>query len=265
MTEQLKISIVTPSYNQSAFIEETLHSVHDQDYSNLEHIVVDGVSTDNTLEILNRYSRQQGWQYLRYVSEPDRGQTDAVNKGFRMASGDLFAYLCSDDLYEAGTFAYVNAYFQQHPTIDLIYGGCTFLDQAGTRLRAKKAAPFDHSELLRRNFILQPSVFLRSSVWRKVGQFNEALHYGMDYEYWLRAARVCRMAAVDRNLAMYRLQMDSKTMRNHRAQLSEGYRVACQFGGGGMRSWYLYKVYYPYTSRLKWWLFSRASQTGLFK
>jgi glycosyltransferase involved in cell wall biosynthesis len=265
MPDPLKISIVTPSYNQAAFLEEMLHSVYSQNYPDLEHIVVDGGSTDGTVNILKRCASQPGWDHLRWTSEPDHGQTEALNKGFRRARGEIFAYLCADDLYEPGAFAFVNDYFQQHPKVDFIYGGCTLVDQAGTPLRVKKAVPFDHGELLCRNFILQPSVFFRSGVWRDVGPFNEALHYGMDYEYWLRAARMSHIAAVDANLAVYRLQMDSKTMRHQRAQLSEGYHIACLFGGGGLRSWYLHKFYYPNTSRVKWWLFSVARGTKLFR
>jgi glycosyltransferase involved in cell wall biosynthesis len=265
MNAGLRFSIVTPSYNQGAFLEAALLSIQRQNYPNLEHIVVDGASSDGSVDVLKRYAGKPGWEHLHWISEPDRGQTDALNKGFRKASGDIFAYLCADDLYELGTFAFINNYFQQHPEIDLLYGGCTFLDQTGTPLRVKKAVPFNYDELLRRNFILQPSVFFRSSVWLKVGPFDEDLDYSMDYEYWLRAAATCRVRAVNRNLAMYRLHTHGKTMRRQRAQLSEAYRVACKFGGGGLRSWYLFKIYYRYTSRLKWWLFSQASATKFFK
>ncbi len=262
---QLKISIVTPSFNQAQFLEEALLSVKEQNYENLEHIVVDGASSDSSIEILKSCSSKAGWGYLRWISERDNGQTQAINKGFRMATGEILAYLCSDDLYDTDALSFVSTYFEQNPEIDFIYGGCTFLDETGTRLRAKKAERFDYQELLRRNFIWQPSVFFRSRVWKTVGPFNEELHYAMDYEYWLRATAVCRVAAVRKNLAMYRLQANSKTVSRERQQLREGYDVACQFGGGGTRSWYLYNIYYPSTSKLKRWLFARASTTRLFK
>ncbi len=261
----LKVSIVTPSYNQGAFLEAALLSVQQQGYPNLEHIVVDGASEDNSVEVLKRYSSQPGWEHLGWISEADRGQTDAINKGFRRARGDVFAYLCADDLYEPGALDFVSRYFQEYPEVELIYGGCTFLDAAGKPLRVKPAVRFDHRELLRRNIIWQPTVFFRAAVWQKVGAFNENLHYAMDYEYWLRAARLCRIASVDRKLAMYRWQTESKTISREREQLREAFRVALQFGGGGVRSWYLHRIYYPNTSRMKRWLFTRASGTMLFR
>jgi glycosyltransferase involved in cell wall biosynthesis len=217
------------------------------------------------VELLRKRGAQSGWAHLVWISEKDRGQTDALNKGFRRSTGDILAYLCADDLYEPTIFSFVRDYFTQYPNVEMIYGGCTFLEENGKPLRTKKAVPFSREELLRRNIIWQPTVFFRRSVWEKVGEFNESLQYAMDYEYWLRAARVCNIAAVDRKLARYRWQMESKTISREREQLSEGYRVATQFGGGGIYSWYLFKIYYPNTSRMKRWLFAHASDTNVFK
>jgi glycosyltransferase involved in cell wall biosynthesis len=259
-----QISIVTPSYNQASFIEEALLSVKDQNYPSLEHIVVDGASTDGTVSILREYSAKREWQHLRWISEPDRGQADAINKGFALASGDIFAYICADDTYLPGTFLAVANYFEEHPETDLIYGSCLFTDDRGTPLRFKRAVPFDARKLLRRNLIWQPTVFFRAGVWKRTGTFNEHLHYAMDYEYWLRASKTCRIAVVDRPLGTYRWQMGSKTVSREHDLLREAYEVACKHGGGGWLSWYLHRLYWPNTSRLKRWLFSRFRSTALF-
>ena len=253
----LKISIITPSYNQASYIKECLLSIKCQNYPNMEHIVVDGASTDGTVGVLKHYSELPGWGHLRWISEPDSGQTDAINKGLKLATGDILAYLCADDAYAPGAFHFANEFFQQHSEADMVYGECHFIDEAGKVVRRKKAVPFQKSRLRRMNFMWQPTIFFRAEVWSRVGLFNANLHFAMDYEYWLRASAVCRIVPVDRHLAYYRWQADSKTVSKNRQQLREVYEVATKFGGGGLRSWYLLCVYWPATASLKRWIFSR--------
>lgn len=189
MEEILKISIVTPSFNQAAFIEETLRSVESQKYPNLEHIVVDGGSTDATINILKRYSAMPGWEHLRWISERDRGQTDALNKGFRCATGDIIGWLNSDDLYQPGCLAAISTAFLAHDHADFIYGDYIIIDDKGKVLISKKEIDFDWDIMLcGLNYIAQPNVFFRRRVLDRVGYLNESLHYIMDYEFWLRAA-----------------------------------------------------------------------------
>jgi len=252
-----KISIVTPSFNQSAYLEEALWSVKNQNYSHLEHIIVDGASTDGSVDILRHYASLAGWGHLRWLSEPDRGQTNAINKGFRLATGHIFAYLCADDRYAPDAFHFVTAFFQHDSEVDLVYGECHFIDEGGTLVRRKKPVPFDVPRLLRSNCIWQPTVFFRSRVWQEVGPFNEQLDFAMDYEYWLRASRSCVIKNVDHHIAYYRWHRDSKTVSREREQLREAYRVSCEFGGGGPLSWYLHHIYWPNTSGFKRWLFPR--------
>ena len=130
-------------------------------------------------------------------------------------------------------------------------------------IRRKKALPFRKSHLLRMNFMWQPTIFFRAEVWRRVGLFNASLHFAMDYEYWLRASTVCRIVPIDRHLAYYRLQPDSKSVKQQKKQLREVYEVGRQFGGGGLLSWYLLCVYWPSTARLKRWLLSRLAGVRL--
>lgn len=255
-----KISIVTPSFNQAAFIEEALWSVKRQDYPNVEHIVMDGASTDGSVEILRRYSAQPGWEHLQWTSEPDRGQTHAINKGFARATGDILAYLCSDDVYAPRAFNFVSEFFSRNPEVELIYGECWFLDEAGAVVRRKRPESFSRTLLLRKNCIWQPTVFFRRKVWEAIGPFNEKLNFAMDYEYWLRVASMARIQSVNRHLACYRWQQDSKTVSRERDQLIEAYAVARQFGGGGLVSWYLHHLYWPNTSSLKRWIFQSLSR-----
>src|SRR5512138_1788368 len=121
------VSIITPSFNQAAFLETTIRSVLDQDYPSLEYFIVDGGSKDGSLEIIQRYAhRLAGW-----VSEPDRGQTDAINKGFGMAHGEILAWLNSDDVYQPGAVAEAATFLQQNPEVGLVYGDATYIDENG--------------------------------------------------------------------------------------------------------------------------------------
>jgi glycosyltransferase involved in cell wall biosynthesis len=248
--QYLRISIVTPSYNQGRFIEQTILSVLNQGYPNFEHIIIDGGSTDDTIEILKRYP------HLKWISEPDKGPANAINKGFNIATGQIFAYLCSDDLYAEGVFNFINSYFQEHLDVDMIYGECYFIDQYNRILRRKKAIPFNRQRLLKYNFIWQPTVFFRAEVFKRVGPFNEELNYAFDYEWWIRASFYCNIRAVPKHIAYYRWHISSKTVAQESRQLQEAYKVARKFGGGGIWSWYLHHIYWPKTGNLKRSLFS---------
>jgi glycosyltransferase involved in cell wall biosynthesis len=212
------ISIVTPSFNQGRFIEETLRSVKDQHYSELEQIVVDGASKDETVEILKRYSSAPGWGHLRWISEPDHGQSDAVNKGFRMASGDIIGWLNSDDLYEPGSFARISKIFEENPLVDFVYGDYLIIDETGNTLISKKEIDFDWEIMLcGLNYIAQPNVFFRRRVFDELGYLNDALHYAMDYEFWLRAAaHGFQFRHIPATLAACRWHLASKTVSCNR-------------------------------------------------
>jgi glycosyltransferase involved in cell wall biosynthesis len=229
----LKISIITPSFNQGTFLERTLTSVLGQrgDFQ-LEYLVVDGGSTDATLSVLRRYDGQ-----LRYISEPDRGQSDAINKGLRMTSGEVVAWLNSDDTYEPGALgAVAEAMCSGAPWC---FGMCRIVDErdreirhAITRYKTAQSRRYSLGRLLGRNFISQPAIFFRRDLFGAVGGLDEDLHLAMDYDLTLRFARVAPPVFVPRPLAAFRWHGSSKTGGRYRAGAWEAFRVAYRHARG---------------------------------
>ena len=177
-----RISIVTPSYNQGTFLEETIRSVLLQGYPDLEYIIIDGTSSDESVEIIRKYDP---WITF-WVSEPDAGQTDAINKGIRKTSGEVLAWLNSDDVYCPEALREIGKYFIASPHIDLLYGDCEMIDGSGRLFDRFNVRSGDAVQLLEENFIAQPSAFCTRKAWEKAGGLDENLHYVMDYDLWLR-------------------------------------------------------------------------------
>lgn len=208
-----RITLVTPSLNQGRFIEKTIQSVLAQNYPNLEYIVMDGESTDNTLAILQRYSTKLTW-----VSERDQGQTHAINKGLQMAGGEIVAYLNADDLLLPDALFKVARTFTAHPDVMWITGQCQIVDEDDREFRGvimtyKRLLLQMRSLglLLITNYISQPATFWRKRVLSEIGYFDESLHYVMDREYWLRAYRTYPLLFVPDFLAAFRVHTRSKT------------------------------------------------------
>jgi glycosyltransferase involved in cell wall biosynthesis len=233
MTEWPKISIITPSFNQGAFIEETIQSVLSQDYPNLEYMIIDGGSTDDTLDILYRYQDQLTW-----ISEADRGQVDAINKGLKLASGEVLAYLNSDDLYLPGALRRVGTYFAEHPQADWLTGYCQNVDGDGRPIRGLIRAykifwlrwP-SYRVLLVLNYIAQPATFWRRRVTEAIGPLDESLNYTMEYQYWLRIGAEHRLHVLKEDLAVFRLHNQSKSGNTAHKQFEEELGVARGFAG----------------------------------
>jgi glycosyltransferase involved in cell wall biosynthesis len=205
----LSFSIVTPSLNQGRFIERTIRSVLDQDYSPLEYIVCDGGSTDETSAVLSRYANR-----LTAISEPDAGQANAVNKGFRSTSGEVIGWLNSDDVYFPGSLAQVAECFGQQPEADIVYGDAHLLDADDAVVSAYYTEPWNPDRLTERCFLCQPAVFWRRRVVDQFGLLDESLHYCLDYEYWLRlSARGARFVYLPTPLAGSRQYPQTKTLR----------------------------------------------------
>lgn len=208
-----KISIITPSLNQGKFIERTIVSVLEQNYPNLEYIVVDGGSTDDTLDILRKYENR-----LRWISEKDQGQSDAINKGIKMSDGDILAYLNSDDEYEEGSLFRVADYFLTNPSSMWLVGRCRNIDETGCEIRRQITAyknfflkHYSYNALLVTNFICQPSTFLRRNVFGNIGLFSVSHHRVMDYDYWLRVGKVHTPGIINYDLSRFRVYQESKT------------------------------------------------------
>ncbi len=225
MHNPLRISIITPSLNQAGFIERTIRSVLAQDYPNIEYIVIDGGSTDNTVEILKSYGSRIVW-----ISEKDEGQSDAINKGISMATGDIIAYLNSDDLYEPGALSAAAEVFAKDRSVMWLTGRCRIMDEADHEVRrlitAYKnflLAHYSYALLLVANPISQPATFWRREIVGEFGPFDLNEHLAMDYEYWLRIGRKYPPLILKRYLAGFRVHQASKTtsffIRTYRQEL----------------------------------------------
>lgn len=227
-----KISIVTPSFNQAVFIEEALASVKEQNYPNMEHIVVDGASTDGTLDILRGKQGQPGWGHLHWISEPDRGQSDALNKGFRWARGSIIGWLNSDDRYRPGCFATIAQEFAAHKEADVIYGDYAWMDETGRVKRIRREIEFSRFILSYHRVLYIPttSTFFRGRIFEEGNWLDRELHYVMDYELFLRLAKkgYC-FHHVSSVLADFRWHAQSKSSAYTEKQLEEHDAIAMKY------------------------------------
>ncbi|MDZ7296061.1 MAG: glycosyltransferase [candidate division KSB1 bacterium] len=221
-----RLSIVTPSYNKAQFIEETIRSVLLQGYPDFEYIIVDGGSTDGTVEIIRKY---EPW-LARWVSEPDRGQSNAVNKGILMATGEILYWLNADDMCMPRAFERVAHVFVREPSVRLLTGQAMVVDKNGRPLRPM-AASFTSWEdyALRRCSIYQVSTFFRKGVFKELGGLDESLHFSMDRELFLRVTRLYPPLVIQDCLALFRDHSESKTRSRLVAGLRESARMSLRY------------------------------------
>ena len=222
------VSIVTPSFNQAPYLEDTIRSVLEQDYPNLEYIIVDGGSTDGSVDIIRRYVDRLAW----WVSEADKGQTDALNKGFARARGEILAWLNSDDTYQPGAVAEAAAFLQSRPEVGLVYGDANFIDENGKLIGRFPAAQTDYRRL-RRGYvhIPQQAAFFRAELWRKVAPLDPSFYFAMDYDLWVRLAALAPIQYVPRTWANFRLHTQGKTIAADERCWPEMLRVHYRDGG----------------------------------
>jgi glycosyltransferase involved in cell wall biosynthesis len=217
MGEMPWVSIVTPSYNQGPFIEETILTVLNQDYPRIEYIVMDGGSTDNTLQILRKYEGR-----LKWVSEKDQGQSDAINKGFQRAKGEILAWLNSDDMYFTGAVRRAVEILQADTEIQFVYGKTRYCDETGKIIGEYPTEPFNYRRLAMFNFISQPSTFFKREVFLKAGGLNTDLQFAMDYDLWLRTVSRYKVEYLPEYLSIFRLHGKSKTIsQTHALRFNE--------------------------------------------
>jgi glycosyltransferase involved in cell wall biosynthesis len=218
---------VTPSFNQAQFIGQTIESVRAQHYPVLEHLVIDGLSTDDTMTVLEGYADS-----VVAVSEKDSGQTDAINKGLRRASNEIICWLNSDDYLLPGALQAVGQFFADHPDVAWVTGDAVIVDEAGRPIQSAVRA---YKRVLRRlgpsvylgvaNAIIQPATFWRREVHETLGYLDESLHYTMDYDWWLRLQELGRPGTIRRPLAAFRIHGQSKSGSLYGPMLAEDYQT----------------------------------------
>ncbi|MBI3737485.1 MAG: glycosyltransferase [Chloroflexi bacterium] len=228
MTDYPLVSIVTPSFNQARYLEAAIQSVLSQDYPRLEYIIVDGGSTDGSVDIIKKYQSRLAW----WVSEPDKGQTDALNKGFARAKGDILAWLNSDDTYEPGVVAAAVKFFQNHPEVGMVYGDANYINEAGRVIGKFPAAQTDLRRL-RQGYvhIPQQASFFRGNLWREVGPLDPSFYFAMDYDLWVRLAARSQLKYVPQTWANFRLHTAGKTIAADDRCWPEMIRVHYRDGG----------------------------------
>jgi len=209
-----RLSIVTPSYNQAQFLETTIQRVLSQDYPNLEYMIVDGGSTDGSVEIIHRYQDRLAY----WVSEPDKGQTDAINKGFLRATGDIVTWLNSDDYYLPGTLHRVADHFVRCPDVECVYGDLHIVDEQGGLFYVSKSMPYHYRTMLYGGaYVPQPASFYRRRAIARVGYLYHTLHHTMDVEYFIRFGKNgVRFSHMDEPLTCFRIHSMNKTQERAR-------------------------------------------------
>ncbi len=233
MPEPPLVSIITPSYNQGRFLQETIQSVLLQDYPNLEYLIVDGGSTDGSVEIIQRYASQLTW----WVSEPDQGQTDAINKGFAHAKGEILAWINSDDTYLPGAVSEAVTFLIAHPEVALVYADANLIDDQGSVLGRFPAKQTSLTKLLRGSVhIPQQTTFFWARLWRQVGPLDPTFQFAMDYDLWVRLAKLAPLVYTPRLWANFRLHGEGKSVTMDNRCYPEMMRVY-QREGGSPISW----------------------------
>ena len=246
--EQPLVSIITPSFNQAQFLERTIQSVLMQKYPRIEYIIVDGGSTDGSVDIIKNYQSRIAW----WVSEQDKGQTDAINKGFNRATGDILAWINSDDTYynpDAVTEAV--DYLMKNPETALVYADCNFVDEEDRLIGKFKSAQTDYRRL-REGYvhIPQQTMFFRANYWKELGPLDPSFYFAMDYDLWMRIAAKALLKYLPGHVwANFRIHTSSKTNvgdeRGWQEMLRVHYRDGGSFFAPIVAKYYLRKIIGP--------------------
>jgi glycosyltransferase involved in cell wall biosynthesis len=251
------VSIITPSFNQARYLEATINSVLGQDYPRIEYIIVDGGSTDGSVDVIKKHEAKLAW----WVSEQDEGQTDAINKGFNRATGDILAWINSDDTYNPRAVGQAVKYLIENPEVGLVYADCNFINEDGQIIGKFNAAQTDLRRL-REGYvhIPQQTMFFRANYWQELGPLDPSFYFAMDYDLWTRiAARAPIKYLAGQTWANFRIHTSGKTTSADDRCWPEMLRVHYRDGGGFfsviMAKYYLRKIVGPLW---KW----RITKTG---
>lgn len=228
----MKLSIVTPSYNQGKFVRDTFESILNQNVNfTIEYILVDAVSTDETPRIVEEYTpkfKTKGIEFI-YICEKDSGQSNAINKGWKIATGNIVTYLNSDDYYEPNVLQKVMDYFNNNPDIKWAYGGWNLVTKEKEIFLSAKPKKYDKNKLLNYCNIGQPSCFFKKELLDEFGMLNEKLHFAMDYDLWLRFASKYTAGIIDKTLSNMRYHDEAKSTSQTKKQLAEVLQVGKKY------------------------------------
>jgi len=236
LSAQPLVSIVTPTYNMGRFLGDTIDSVMSQDYPNIEYIVMDGGSTDNTVDVLRDYERRYAGRFT-WVSENDGGQSDAINKGFLCSKGEIFTFLNSDDTYLPGAICHAVKAFKEHPEAAVIYGDAWYTDEQNTIIKRYPVEPYDYGLLGSRCYICQPAALIRAEAYREAGMLNVELHLALDYDFWLKMSNCHPMFKIDRPIANSRMWTGNKTLSRRMMAFREVVRILRKHRGYVSLNW----------------------------
>ena len=228
MVAQPLVSIVTPSFNQALYLETAIQSVFGQDYSNIEYLIVDGGSTDGSVDLLKNHAANLAY----WVSEPDGGQTDAINKGFTRATGKYLGWLNADDRLHSVAVKEAVDFLESHPEVGMVYGDADYIDARGGVVGRFPAAQTNYTSL-RRGYvhIPQQAAFWRRDLWQRVAPLDASFTFAMDYDLWVRLAKLSKLKYLPRLWAQFRLHEDSKTLQNDQRAWDEMLKVHWREGG----------------------------------
>jgi glycosyltransferase involved in cell wall biosynthesis len=215
------VSIVTPSFNAARFIEQTIESVLAQGYPRIEYIVMDAGSTDGTLDILRRYESPK----LTWISEPDGGAADAINRGLARSHGDVLAFINADDVYAPGAVATAVRAFEDHTEAAVIYGSGIWIDEEGKTIGPYPVRDFESERLARECFLCQPASFIRREAFENVGGLDPKLQLTFDYELWMRLARTYKFHRIDDVLALSRMHQSNKSLGQRQEVFKETFTI----------------------------------------
>jgi len=223
------LSVVTPSYNTLKYLKETVWSIHSQNYPNLQHIIMDGASTDGTVEY------GHGLENVEFYSEKDRGQTHAINKAMAKCTGEIIGWLNSDDLYESGTLKFIGEFFRDNPEIDYVHSDINIINEKSEYIGVSKASELTTEVILKANPIKQPTLFLRKRVIDELGELDESLHYVMDMEYWLRLSMTNFKGKYlpETTLSSFRIMEGTKTEANFQSFIREWCDIITRYSKEG--------------------------------